>query len=103
MVSSGLLVFFDGCGLAVCPCGVVVVEAVVLEAAVEDADEPVGEGAEGLVMEVAVGAVLVVERAASWALGKRAERCLIECVVEPPVADVSGENRPFLAGGDRQW
>ena len=36
------------------------------EAAVEDADEAVPEGAEGLVVGVAVGSVFVVELAAAW-------------------------------------
>jgi hypothetical protein len=36
------------------------------EAAVEDADESVGEGSEGLVMGGAAGAVLVVAGAGSW-------------------------------------
>ena len=45
---------------AVCQAVVLVVEGVVAEAAVEDADEPVGEGAEGLVVGGAAGAVAVV-------------------------------------------
>ena len=102
-MSSGLLGFFGWCGLAVCPGGLFVVEGVVFEAAVEDADEAVGEGAEGLVVEVAVGSVLVVVETASSALGERAERGLVECVVEAPVADVSGENGFLLPGRDGQW
>jgi hypothetical protein len=39
------------------PGGGLVVEGVVAKAAVEDADEPVGEGAEGLVVGGAGGAV----------------------------------------------
>jgi len=50
MVSSGLLFFFDGCGLAVGPGGVFVVEAFVFKATMQDAHEPVGEGSEGLVL-----------------------------------------------------
>ena len=68
-----------------------------LQVAVEDADEAVGEGSQGLVVEVASGAVLVVEHAASWTLGERAERALIEGVVEPPVAYVAGENGSLLS------
>ena len=68
-----------------------------VEAAVEDADEAVGEGSQGLVVEVASGSVLVVEQAASWTLGERAERALIEGVVEPPVADVASENGSLLS------
>ena len=45
---------------AVCPGGVFVVGGVVSEAAVEDADETVAERAEGLVVVVAGGSVLVV-------------------------------------------
>ena len=45
MVSSGVLFFLFGRGLAVGPGDVLVVEAVVVEAAVQDADEPVGERA----------------------------------------------------------
>jgi hypothetical protein len=44
--------------LAVGPGGVLVVGGVVAEAAMQDADEAVAEGAEGLVVEVAGGAVL---------------------------------------------
>ena len=102
-MSSSLLIFFESGWLAVCPGGVFVVEAVVVEAAVEDADEPVGERSEGLVVEVAGGSVLVVEGATARALGERAERGLVEGVVEPPVADVSGEDGFLFAGGDGQW
>ena len=65
-----MLAFFRGCRLAVGPGDVLVVEAAVLDAAVEDADEPVGEGAEGLVVEVPFGSVLVVEQSASGAVGE---------------------------------
>ena len=44
-MSSGLLVFFRCGRLAVGPGGLFVVEGAVVEAAVEDADEAVGEGA----------------------------------------------------------
>ena len=40
---------------------------VVAEAAVQDADESITEGAQGLMVEVPGGAVLVVERAGTWA------------------------------------
>jgi hypothetical protein len=42
----------------VCPCGVFVVESAVGEAAVEDADETVAEGAHCLVVEVSFGPAL---------------------------------------------
>lgn len=103
MVSSGLLVLVVGCWLAVCPGGVFVVEGAVFEAAVENAHEAVGERPEGLVVEVAVGSPLVVEHSASGALGERAERGLIERVVETPVADMTGQHSAFLAGRDGQW
>ena len=61
----------------------------------EDADESVAEGAEGLVVEVAGGAVLVVERSAAGAGRERAERPLVDGVVEPAVADVAGEDGSF--------
>ena len=89
--------------LAVTPCDVFVVEAVVVEAAVEDADEVVAEGAQGLVVVIAGGAVVVVERPAAGAVGERAERCLVDGVVEAPVADVAGEDGFVLAGCDGQW
>ena len=50
IASSGLVA---GSGLAVCPGFVLVVGGVVAEAAVEDADEAVTEGAQGLVVQVA--------------------------------------------------
>ncbi len=51
------------CCCAVGPGGVFVVEGAGFEAAVEDADEPVGEAPEGVVVPVSGGAVLVVEGA----------------------------------------
>ena len=74
-MSSSALIFVVGCGLAVGPCGLFVVEGAVVEAAVEDADESVGESSEGLVVEVAGCSVLVVEGAAPGALGEGTERC----------------------------
>lgn len=57
----------SGRGLAVAPGGVFVVSGVVFEAAVEDADPPVAEGAECLVVGVAEGATSVVVGAGSGA------------------------------------
>jgi hypothetical protein len=54
------------------------------------------------VVEVAVGSVLVVEQSASGALCEGAQRCLVECVIEAPVADVAGEDGFLRAGCDRQ-
>ena len=47
------------------PGEVLVVEGVASQAAVEDADEPVRKGSEGLVVRGAAGALSVVERAGS--------------------------------------
>lgn len=55
-VSSGL-------ELPVAPGGVLVVEGAGFEAAVEDADEPVGDSPQGVIVSVAAGALLVVEGA----------------------------------------
>jgi hypothetical protein len=49
--------------LAVAPGGVFVVEGAGFEAAVEDADEAVGESSQGVVVAVSAGALLVVEGA----------------------------------------
>ena len=56
-------------GLAVCPGGVLVVLGVVGEAAVEDPNESVAEGAECLVVEITFGSSLVIEVSASGAAG----------------------------------
>ena len=57
----------------------------------------------GLVMEIALGSVLVVVKAASGALAECAERDLVEGVVETPVADMAGEDGFLLAGRNGQW
>ena len=63
----------SSCGLvgdgSVCPGGVFVIGGLVFETAVEDAYESVGEGSECLVVEVAGGSSLVVERSGAWASG----------------------------------
>ena len=51
---------------------------------------------------VAVGAVLVVEGAGTGTSGQRAERPLIERVVEPFGADVTGQHGTFSARRDGQ-
>lgn len=51
-----------GGGLVVGPGDRLVVGGVVPEAAVEDADESVGQGTEGLVVGGAAGSVVVIER-----------------------------------------
>ena len=64
-----------------CPGGLFVVEDSVFETAVEDAHEPVSEGPEGLVVEVAGCASLVVEPAGAWTVGGGTKRPLVEGVV----------------------
>ena len=56
------------CVCSLCPGGVLVVVSTVFEAAVEDADEAVAEGAECLVVSIAGGAALVVVVAAGGLL-----------------------------------
>ena len=41
----------------------------------EDADEPVGEGAQGLVVGGAAGALAVVEGAGAWGIVQSANAC----------------------------
>ena len=48
------------------PGEVLVVDGCGSQAAVEDADEPVREGAEGLVVGGAAGALSVIEGAGAW-------------------------------------
>ena len=52
------------------------------QAAVEDADEPVGEGAEGLVVGGTGGSVSVVAGAGAGGGGQRGEGLLVEGVGE---------------------
>ena len=66
----------------------------------EVADEPVAEGSEGLVVEVTCGSSVVVELAAAGACRDRTECPLVDGVIEAPVANVSGEDGVFSAGGD---
>ena len=54
---------------SVCPGGVFVVGGLVFEAAVEDADESVGESPQCLVVKVAGCSFLVVEPSGAWAWG----------------------------------
>ena len=80
--------------LAMCP------GCVVAEAAVQDADEPVTEGAEGLVVQVAGGAALVVVGPRAGAGLQCAEGPLVDGVIQAAVADVAGQHGAFLTGGD---
>lgn len=67
-----------------------------------DSDESVAQGAEGLVVQVAGGAVLIVEGAGAEAGGQGAEGPLVDRVIETPVADVTGHSA-FFARRDGQW
>ena len=87
------------CGLAVCPGGVFVVDSAVRETAVEDADKAIAEGAEGLVVEIALGPPLVVEGSATRTVADRAEGPLVDGVSESPVPNVAGHHDPFGARG----
>jgi len=84
------------------PCGVFVVERVVTQATVQDPDEAVGQGAEGLMVSVAVSTVLVVVAASARAAQQGGEGPAVEGVVEVWVADVAGQDGFLLARGDRQ-
>ena len=68
----------------------------------QDADEAVAQGAQGLVVQVAGGAVVVVVGACAGAGGERAEGPLVEGVIEAAVTHVAGQYGAFLAGGDGQ-
>src|ERR1700760_1220521 len=91
-VSSGLL-------LAVAPGGVFVVEGAGFEAAVKDADEPVGETSQGVVVADAAGAALVVAGAGTGGEGQGGERLGAEGIDEPAVAHGPGRDGLPPAGG----
>ena len=63
----------------------------------QDADESITQGAQGLMVEVSGGAVLVIERSRAWAVVDRAEGPLVDGVIEATVAYVAGQNGAFLA------
>lgn len=81
-----------------CPGGVFVVEGLVAEAAVKDADEPVAERTKRAVVGVAGGTSLVVEGPGAGACGDRGERPLVAGISEPLVAGVAGEHDAVFAG-----
>ena len=91
MLSSGEFV-------AVCPGGVFVVDGVVAEAAVEEADESVAECSQGTGVGVAGGSTLVVEGSGARAGGEGGEGPLVADVGEAPVAGVAGEHDVVFAG-----
>jgi hypothetical protein len=60
---------------------------------VQDADEAVAQGAQGLVVQVAGGAVVVVEVPGARTALQGAEGPMVKGVVEALVADVAGRYR----------
>src|SRR3954453_13460302 len=95
-MSSGNLSILVG---VVCPGGVLVVEGLGLQAAVQDADQTVAELAQGGVMSGAAGAEPVVVRAGARRGPQRAEGLRGQGVGQPMVADVAGEDDRLLARG----
>src|SRR5215510_11570228 len=87
----------------VAPGGGLVVEGTGLQASVQDADEPVRQPPQGVVVFESPGALLVVERAGARRGVQRRERPGHERVDEPAVADEPGGNDLLLArrAGDR--
>src|SRR6266516_1801862 len=81
------------------PGGGLVVGGAGFEAAVQDADEPVGELAQGGVVPGAAGALLVVVGAGAGRGVERGECLGHEGVDEPVVVDVPGQGGFLLAGG----
>src|SRR6266567_5210473 len=92
-MSSGELVFVVG------PGGGLVVESPCLEAAVQDADEPVGEFAQGGVVLGAAGALGVVQGAGAGRGAEGGEGLGHQRVGEPVVADEPGGDDFSLPGG----
>jgi hypothetical protein len=80
------------------PGGVFVVASVVAEAAVQDADKSVAQSAQGLMMGVAGGAMLVIEGPCTAAGQQGGEGPLVDGGIEAAVAYMAGQYRAFLAG-----
>ena len=68
------------------------------QAAVEDADEPVGEGAQGLVVGGSAGALSVIEGAGAGGIVGCGEGLQKQCVAEAAVAGEAGQHDPFRPG-----
>src|ERR1700724_3583709 len=81
------------------PGGFLVVEGACFEAAVQDADEPVGELAEGGVVVGAAVSLFVVVGAGAGGCLERGEGLGYEGIDEPVVVDVPGQGDLLLAGG----
>gem|GEM_PF-5607584 len=65
-----------------------------------DADSAVADCPWGLVASVSGRSSLVVVGPTARTRRDRPERPLVDGVIAAPVAEVSGEHRPFLARGD---
>ena len=63
----------------------------------QNAHETVAKGTEGLVMEVAGGAVLVIKRSGARAFCEGGEGPLVDGVIEAAVAYVASQHGAFLA------
>ena len=85
------------------PGGCLVVEGAGFQAAVQDADEPVGELAQRRAVAGPAGAELVVVGAGAGRGGEGGEGLPVEGVAEPVVVHVAGQDGLLLAGlaGDR--
>src|SRR6266581_7519895 len=85
------------------PGGGLVVEGAGLQAAVQDADEPVGELAQRGPVAEAAGALPVVVRPGAGGCCQGGEGLAVEGVAEPVVVHVAGQDSLPLAGlaGDR--
>src|SRR6266545_1783002 len=83
----------------VSPCGGLVVAGAGLQAAVQDADQPVGEPPQCVVVFESFGALLVVERAGAGRGVQRRERPGHERVDEPVVVNEPGGDDLLLARG----
>src|SRR5688572_13004842 len=86
-----------------CPGGVFVVGGAGFEAAVQDADQSVGQLTQrGVVVHAAVAEFVVVGAGAGGG-SQSAEGLLVQGVEEPVVVDVAGQHGLLLAGlaGDR--
>src|SRR5918995_2823639 len=78
---------------------VLVVEGVSSQAAVEDADKPVREGSQGLIVGCTAGALPVVEGAGTWGIVEGGEPLQQQCIAKPSVAGEPGQDNSFGPGG----
>ena len=91
--SGGVL----GVGAAVLPGGVLVVEGAGLEAAVQDADEPVRELAQRCVVAGVAAAKVVAVGPCTWRGTQRGEGLEVQRGAEAAVGGVAGQDDGFLA------